>query len=133
MATWHVQCQQVMTDYTDRIYNRKSRNKFNSTLSSVITFMIIILGGIAGRLKDCVIHTPLNGSVKHANAVIRAAAVTDHGDRLIKLNFTKQTVIEMENKQRALVMQNFDHFSLFRCIVLHVILTCLNSWFIFAF
>ncbi|XP_046844642.1 uncharacterized protein LOC124438520 [Xenia sp. Carnegie-2017] len=52
-------------------------------------------GGIAGKLKGCVSDTALVGCGGYANDK-GAAAATGHVEKLIKLNFTRKVVIDME-------------------------------------
>ncbi|XP_046844648.1 probable serine/threonine-protein kinase ireA [Xenia sp. Carnegie-2017] len=52
-------------------------------------------GGMAGKLKGCVSDTALVGCGGYANDY-GAAAATGHGEKLIKLNFTREVVINME-------------------------------------
>ncbi|XP_046844565.1 uncharacterized protein LOC124438453 [Xenia sp. Carnegie-2017] len=52
-------------------------------------------GGMAGKLKGCVSYTALVGCGGYANDK-GAAAATGPGEKLIKLNFTRQVVIDME-------------------------------------
>ena len=70
--------------------------------------LIIILGGIAGKLKGRVSDTALVGCGGYANNK-GAAAATGHGEKLIKFNFTRQVVIDMETGS-AQVMQNIKNF-----------------------
>ncbi|XP_046844567.1 serine/threonine-protein kinase/endoribonuclease IRE1-like [Xenia sp. Carnegie-2017] len=53
-------------------------------------------GDIAGKLKGCVSDTALVGCGGYANDY-GAAAATGHVEKLIKLNFTRKVVIDMES------------------------------------
>ncbi|XP_046853564.1 isoaspartyl peptidase/L-asparaginase-like isoform X6 [Xenia sp. Carnegie-2017] len=55
-------------------------------------------GGIAGKLKGRVSDTALVGCGGYANEK-GAAAATGQGEKLIKFNFAKQIVIEIENEK----------------------------------
>ncbi|XP_046853568.1 isoaspartyl peptidase/L-asparaginase-like [Xenia sp. Carnegie-2017] len=57
-------------------------------------------GGIAGKLKGRIGDTALVGCGGYANEK-GAAAVNGLGEKLIKLNFTRQVVIEIENENSA--------------------------------